>query len=188
MSMNPGSTVASERSTTSSPLPAAVKPASTERILPASTTTVTRSRGALPVPSISRPAWIRVAAEAAPTGSNAASAANRIAVRIRTSLLESRAGLVRHGLDREQLDVEDQRRVRRDDAVARAAAAIGERRRDDETALAADLHARDALFPAPDHAPAAKRKRKRLAAVARAVELAPVVVRRGRVVEPARVV
>src|SRR5439155_25756874 len=54
-------------------------------------------------------------------------------------------------IDREELDFEDQRRARWDDA-ARAAIAVPQVRRDDELALAADLHGPDALVPALGHA------------------------------------
>src|SRR5207302_552074 len=80
----------------------------------------------------------------------------------------------------QQLHVELERRVRRDRA-REAARAVGEVRRDQQLAAAADLHARDALVPALDHPPLAERERERLPAVARAVELLSVE-------EPARVV
>src|SRR5262245_16004303 len=72
--------------------------------------------------------------------------------------------------DAEQFDLEDQRRVRRDHPAdpARAVAEIG---RDDEGALAADLHRGNAFVPARDDLPSADRKLERLAAVERAVEL-----------------
>src|SRR4051794_12955928 len=76
----------------------------------------------------------------------------------------------RRSADAEQLDVEHQRRVRRDH-TAGAAAAVAERRRNDERALAADLHAGDPLIPAGDHLAAAEHERERLVAIARAVEL-----------------
>ena len=64
-------------------------------------------------------------------------------------------------LDREQLDVERQRRVagdaavtserwRTDDDALGAGLAVRERGRDGELALATDLHARDTLVPALD--------------------------------------
>src|SRR3954447_20958385 len=93
----------------------------------------------------------------------------------------------RRSADAEQLDVEHQRRVRRDH-TAGAAAAIAERRRNDERALAADLHAGDALIPAGDHLAAAEHERERLVAIARAVGLRPMMVLRRRAVEPAGVV
>src|ERR1700704_1205401 len=70
----------------------------------------------------------------------------------------------------EQFDVEDQRRVWRDDA-ARAARPVAEFGRDDQGALAADLHGGDALVPAADHPALAQGKFEGLAAVDRAVEL-----------------
>src|ERR1700722_6678988 len=73
-------------------------------------------------------------------------------------------------LHAEQFDIEDQRRVRRDDAAG-AAGAVAERRRNDQRALAADLHRGDALVPPGDHLPAADRKLERLTAVDRGVEL-----------------
>src|SRR5258707_83071 len=66
----------------------------------------------------------------------------------------------------EQLDFEDQRGVGRNDA-ARAARAIAERRRDDQRALAADLHRGNALVPAGNHPLLADRKLERHAAVDR---------------------
>src|SRR5262249_51398187 len=72
--------------------------------------------------------------------------------------------------DAQQLDLEDQRRVRRDH-VADAAGAVAEVGRDDEGTLAADLHRGHAFVPAGDHLPSANGKLERLAAVERAVEL-----------------
>src|SRR5579871_6635297 len=71
--------------------------------------------------------------------------------------------------DRQQFDVEQQRRVRRNDAAG-AARAIAERRRDDQRALAANLHGGDALVPAADHVAGADREREWLVAVDRRVE------------------
>src|SRR5580704_7807067 len=70
----------------------------------------------------------------------------------------------------EQFDVEDQRGVGRDDAAG-AARPVAELGRDDQGALAADLHAGDALVPAGDDLMPAERELERLAAVERAVEL-----------------
>src|SRR5688572_30720715 len=64
--------------------------------------------------------------------------------------------------DAEQLDLEDERRVRRDH-VAGAAFAVGDRRRADEPGLAADLHALHTFGPALDDA--VERKTCRLAAL-----------------------
>src|SRR6185437_4354385 len=70
----------------------------------------------------------------------------------------------------EQFDVEHQGRMRRDH-TAGAARAIAERGRNDQGALAADLHGGDALVPASDDAVLADRKLERLVAVDRRVEL-----------------
>src|SRR5258706_5577037 len=69
----------------------------------------------------------------------------------------------------EELHLEDQGRVRRDD-VARAARAVAELRRDGELPLAADLHALDALVPALDHVSLAEREDERIAAVLARIE------------------
>src|SRR5436190_13740730 len=69
----------------------------------------------------------------------------------------------------EQLDVEHQRGVGRDHATG-AARAIAERGRNDEGALAADLHGGDALVPAGNDPARADRELERLAAIDRAVE------------------
>src|SRR5262249_46610267 len=90
-------------------------------------------------------------------------------------------------LDREQLHIEHQRGVRWDDAAG-ARSAVRELRRNDEPALPAALHARDALIPAGNHAACAERKRKRLIAIARAVELRSLVLGRAVRPEPAGVV
>src|SRR5688572_32148074 len=69
--------------------------------------------------------------------------------------------------DVEELDLEDQGGVRRNDGreAARAVAEVG---RDHELALAADLHAGDALVPALDDLAGAELEVERLVAVARA--------------------
>ena len=85
-----------------------------------------------------RPAWISVAAWAVPATSTAASHA---------------AGRAQRQLNLHQLDVEHQRRVRRDHA-ARAARAVAHVRRNHQPALAADLHADHAFVPALDDLPA----------------------------------
>src|SRR5258708_13214010 len=69
-----------------------------------------------------------------------------------------------------QFDVEYQSRIRRDDAAG-AAGAVTEFRRDDERALAADLHGRHAFIPAADDLPPADGELDRLAAIDRAAEL-----------------
>src|SRR5262252_8018572 len=63
-----------------------------------------------------------------------------------------------------QLNIEDQRGVRRDDAAG-AARAVTEFGRDDERALAADLHGRHTLIPTADDLPPADGKLERLAAI-----------------------
>src|SRR5262249_42586897 len=73
-------------------------------------------------------------------------------------------------LDVEQLDLEEERRVRRNHA-ARSARDVTEIRRNQERTLAADLHRRDALVPSLDHAALPDRERERRSAIERAVEL-----------------
>src|ERR1700730_18426863 len=73
-------------------------------------------------------------------------------------------------LHRQQFDLEDQRGVGGDGAAG-AAGAVAEVGRDDEGALAADLHRADALIPTADDLTLANGKLERLAAVERAVEL-----------------
>ena len=58
-----------------------------------------------------------------------------------------RAGRAGGRVDREQVDDEDQRRVRRDRPLS--GRAVGERRRDDQLAPAADAHARRGPGPSP---------------------------------------
>src|SRR5437763_1687425 len=82
-------------------------------------------------------------------------------------------------LDLEQLDLEGQLRVGRDDA-GRAARPVGQLGRDGQFADAADLHALHALVPALDDLAGAKREAERPAAILAAVEL-------GAVLEPAGV-
>src|SRR6185437_3680869 len=84
---------------------------------------------------------------------------------------------------RQQFHVEHQCRVRRDDAAG-AARAVAERRRDDERALAADLHGGDALVPTLDDLARADRKIERLVAIDRGVEFLAL---RAVLVEPAGV-
>src|SRR5262245_34814650 len=71
----------------------------------------------------------------------------------------------------QEFHFEEQRRIGRDHAAG-AARAVAELGRDGELALAADLHACDALVPALDHVALAERKHERLAAVLARVELA----------------
>src|SRR5262249_2943046 len=85
---------------------------------------------------------------------------------------------------REQLDIEHQRRVWRDHPAC-AARAIAERGRNDECALAADLHRGDALVPAGDDLALTDRKLERFVAIDGRVEFLaflPIFI------EPARVV
>src|ERR1022692_2509921 len=70
----------------------------------------------------------------------------------------------------DQLDLEQQRGVRRNDAAG-PAGAIAEGRRDDQRALAADLHAGDAFVPPLDHLALPEREGKRAPAIVRAIEL-----------------
>src|SRR5262245_2048644 len=71
----------------------------------------------------------------------------------------------------QQLDLEDQRRVRRDD-VPRPALAVPEARRDDQLSLPAHFHPLQALLPTLDHLALAQGDRaERLAAVQAAIEL-----------------
>src|SRR5262249_25447634 len=87
----------------------------------------------------------------------------------------------------QQFDVEDERGVGRD-VAAGAAGAVGELRRDDQRARAADFHPGHALVPAGDDAAGAELEVERLAVIARAVELLAVLVGRLRVVQPPGVV
>src|SRR5256714_12038864 len=89
-------------------------------------------------------------------------------------------------LDLEELDIEEQRRVGRNRAAG-AALTVAQLRRDDQRALAANLHPGNALVPAADDLPAAQLERERLAVVLRAVEFLPVLVGGLRVVQPAGV-
>src|SRR4051812_49599196 len=72
--------------------------------------------------------------------------------------------------DFEQLHLEHQRRLRRNDAAA-ALVAVGEGGRDGEAALAADFHALDAFVPAADDVAGAEGEVERVAAVDARVEL-----------------
>src|ERR1035437_4517685 len=84
----------------------------------------------------------------------------------------------------QKLDLEQKRRVRRDDATG-APGAVTDGRRDHEGALAADLHRGDAFVPALDDAALPDRELERLPPVERAVELLAL---RFVLEEPARVV
>src|SRR4051794_17104271 len=87
----------------------------------------------------------------------------------------------------EQLDLEQQRGARWDDARG-AVRAVAERRRDDQAALAADLHPLHALVPAANDLAGAEPEAERHAMRVGAVELAPLVPLLARVVHPAAVV
>src|SRR5437667_5732939 len=84
--------------------------------------------------------------------------------------MPSRSRLISRGVDREQLDLEDQRRARRNHAAG-APIAVAEMRRDDELALPAHAHRADAFVPAFDDASLAGLKHQRLAAIDRRVVL-----------------
>ena len=86
-------------------------------------------------------------------------------------------------LHAEQLDVEHQRGVGRDHPAG-AARAIAELGRDDQGALAADLHSGDPLVPAADDLPCPQAEGEGLAAVERAVEFGAL---RAIIVQPAGV-
>src|SRR4029079_6857134 len=73
-------------------------------------------------------------------------------------------------LHRQQFDIERQRGVGRNDAAG-AACAISQRRRNDQGALAADLHRGDPLIPAGDNLLLPDREFERLVAIDRTVEL-----------------
>src|SRR5581483_3610813 len=90
-------------------------------------------------------------------------------------------------LHTEKLDVEHERRVRRDRSAG-AARAVPEIGWNDQRPLAAHLHAGHTHVPAADHLPRAKLEGERLPAITRAVEFLAVFVGRLRVVQPARVV
>src|SRR5947209_2573258 len=79
-------------------------------------------------------------------------------------------GFAATSVDREQVDHEDERLVRRDD-TAGAARAVRHRRRDGQLAAAADFHPLHAGVPAGDHLALAELELERLAAVPRRVEL-----------------
>src|SRR5262249_62389745 len=74
------------------------------------------------------------------------------------------------GGDREQLDLEDERGARRDDATG-AAVPVSEMGRNHQLPFSAHTHRADALVPTFDDAPFADREHQRLAPVVRRVEL-----------------
>src|SRR4051794_14346400 len=89
----------------------------------------------------------------------------------RPSILFDRTGHTPHALlDRQELDVEDERRVWRNGAAG-AALAVAELRRNDERPLSTDLHAGDTLIPAADDRARTEAEFERLAVIPRAVEL-----------------
>ena len=108
MSMKPGITVACARSTTSSPLPRALKPPSMPWMRSPSTTIVTRSRGAALTPSTRRPASISVAAEAMPGGQKRGQGRKSDCSAHRNSSRWTLVLFPGHGLDGEQFDVEEE--------------------------------------------------------------------------------
>ncbi len=73
--------------------------------------------------------------------------------------------------DVEQLDLEQQRRVGRNDP-ARSPAAISHVRRNHQGAPATDAHAHDALVPAPNDSARTKRKTERRAPIERGIKFA----------------
>src|SRR5688572_25661416 len=87
----------------------------------------------------------------------------------------------------QQLDVEEQGRVRRNDAAG-AACAVPVRRGERQRAPPADLHSGNALIPAANHLAGAQAECKRVVPIARAVELHPLVVGGRGIVQPAGVV
>src|ERR1700722_19930794 len=78
-------------------------------------------------------------------------------------------------LDSKELDVEQERRARRNDP-ARAALPVAESRGNHEPPLPAHRHAGDTLIPALDNFPAADAEAKGFVAIARAVEFLALVV------------
>src|SRR5882762_1450223 len=70
----------------------------------------------------------------------------------------------------EQFDVENQRCIGRNHPSS-PARAVAERRGDDESALAADLHSGDALIPTANHAASPQGEVKRLPAIKAGIEL-----------------
>src|ERR1700744_6074083 len=96
-------------------------------------------------------------------------------IEIASGAARPRNDALRASLHAEQLDVEHQRRVRRDHAAG-AARAVAKLRRDDQRAVAADLHGGDALVPAGDHLSLADREGEGLVAIVRAVELLALVI------------
>src|SRR6202158_1960621 len=98
----------------------------------------------------------------------------RFRVNERQPLWKQRLGITRPVgraplLHTEQIDVEHQRGARRD-VAAGAARAIAQVRRNDQRALAADMHGGEAFVPALDDLALAEREGKRRAPVERAVE------------------
>ena len=88
--------------------------------------------------------------------------------------------------NRKQIDDEHERRVRRN-RRGTARLAVGEARRDDQLAAAADLHAGNSLHPSGDHAAVRERRRERLVAAPGGVELLAGLVQDAHVVDRDRV-
>src|SRR5438552_152375 len=82
-------------------------------------------------------------------------------------------GVGRHSLDVNQLDIEQERRIGRDD-VARTARAVAEFRRDCQFTPAAHLHAHHPFVPAFDDLADTDHELEWLAAITRTIELAAV--------------
>src|SRR4030095_2060879 len=85
----------------------------------------------------------------------------------------ARKRIAAHSAHTQQLYFEHQRRVRRDYAAG-AARAVPQCGRDGELALAAYLHARNALVPTLDDAPGAKGKHEGVVAILARVEFGAV--------------
>src|SRR5262249_11054062 len=83
----------------------------------------------------------------------------------------------------EELDVEHQRRVRREHAPG-AARTISELGGNDQRSLAAHLHSGNTLIPSRNHLTGSELELKRIVAIAGAVELLSLTIRRGAVVQP----
>src|SRR4029079_10644598 len=79
------------------------------------------------------------------------------------------AGPARRLLHRQQFDIEHQRGVRRDDAAS-ATRPVTERGRNDQRALAADVHRTDAFVPTRNHLALADLELERLVAVDGGIE------------------
>src|SRR5690606_9637985 len=87
----------------------------------------------------------------------------------------------------QQVDIEYQRCIRRNDTTG-AACAVAHMRRNDQGALAANFHAGHTLIPAPDDLLPAEEKDERLAAIHGAVEFFALAIRLAGVVQPTGIV